>query len=100
MSTLSIDFETRSIIDLRRTGVYPYAQHWSTDVWCMAYSLNGGPVSYWSPFLYSDIGWGTHREMFHDPEMELRAWNAGFEHVIYRDILVPKYGFTTVRTEQ
>jgi DNA polymerase bacteriophage-type len=34
---VSIDFETRSAVDLRKTGVYKYAADPSTDIWCMAY---------------------------------------------------------------
>jgi len=34
---VSIDFETRSAVDLRKTGVYKYASDQSTDIWCMAY---------------------------------------------------------------
>lgn len=29
---LHLDFETRSIVDLRQAGPYVYAEHWSTEV--------------------------------------------------------------------
>lgn len=40
------DFETRSAVDLRKTGVYPYAEHPSTGVWIMSWCLHeeGTPV--------------------------------------------------------
>jgi DNA polymerase len=97
---INIDFETRSMVDLRKTGVYPYAEHWSTDILCMAWAIDDGPVEVWSPFLEENPWEGALREALLFPEMELRAWNSGFEHVIYRDILVPRYDFPAVRTEQ
>jgi hypothetical protein len=33
MTTLHIDFETRSVVDLRKAGVYVYDEHESTNVW-------------------------------------------------------------------
>ena len=40
MESLRIDFETRSTVDLKKTGVYPYAEHESTDIWCMAWAFD------------------------------------------------------------
>jgi DNA polymerase len=93
---ISIDFETRSMVNLRKTGVYPYAEHWSTDVWCMAYAIDDGPVKVWTPNTKPRF---SIRELFPKAD-ELRAWNAGFEHIIYRDIMVPRYGFPAVDMEQ
>jgi DNA polymerase len=92
VSFLSIDFETRSQIDLRKTGVYPYAEHPSTDVWCMSYAVPGAQPKTWfpgdpvPPVFYECIRRG----------LPFRAWNASFEHIIYRDIMVPRYGFPAV----
>ena len=36
---LHVDFETRSAVDLKKTGAYAYAAHPTTDIWCMAYAL-------------------------------------------------------------
>ena len=33
-----LDFETRSIVDLRKSGVYRYAEHPATAVWCFSWS--------------------------------------------------------------
>ena len=40
MTVLSIDFETRSTVNLRATGVYPYAEHPTTDIWCLAFAFD------------------------------------------------------------
>ena len=38
------DYETRSTLDLKKVGVWKYATHPTTDVWCCAYAVNDGPV--------------------------------------------------------
>ena len=42
MTTLNLDFETRSTVDLRRAGIYVYAEHPNTDVNCLAYAVDDG----------------------------------------------------------
>ena len=46
---LWLDFETRSACDLRKHGVYNYAQDASTDVLCMSYAFGDGEVHTWMP---------------------------------------------------
>ena len=46
---VSIDFETRSLIDLPERGLDIYAKDDSTEVICMAYSIDGGDVQLWTP---------------------------------------------------
>lgn len=92
--TVSIDFETRSTVDLKKTGVYRYAEDKTTDVWCMAYAFDDAEPKVWTP--KDEI----------DPELveyikqggELRAWNANFERIIWNSILVTRYGwpYTTI----
>lgn len=92
----SVDFETRSAVDLRKTGVYVYATDASTDVWCMAYSWDGEDVRVWRP-----------GDSF-DPKLEdwiveggkLQAWNASFERVIWNKIMAPRYGWPRTKSAQ
>ena len=44
MLSAHIDFETRSRVDLKKVGAWAYAMHPSTEIMCLAYSLDGGPV--------------------------------------------------------
>jgi DNA polymerase len=46
---LWLDFETRSACDLRKHGVYNYAQDATTDVLCMSYAFGDGEVQTWVP---------------------------------------------------
>lgn len=95
MSTINIDFETRSTVDLRATGVYPYAAHPSTEILCMAYSTDSMEPMLWVPGdpipydILDAVNWGK----------QFRAWNAQFERIIWRDILVPHHGFPEVPLE-
>lgn len=83
---ISLDLETRSALDLKKSGAYAYAQHASTDVWCLAYALPGEEPRVWRPGQPAP-DFGGHG---------LRAWNAPFERAIWENILVPRYGFPAV----
>jgi DNA polymerase bacteriophage-type len=97
---LSVDFETRSRVDLRKTGVYPYAAHESTDVWCMAFAFDDEPVELWAPSEF--VGATAVQRLFDHIRSggELRAWNAQFERVIWERLLGPRYGFPVPNMEQ
>lgn len=42
-----VDFETRSVLDLKKVGMWRYAEDPSTEVVCMAYAIDDGPVRLW-----------------------------------------------------
>ena len=44
IKTLSIDLETYSSIDLKKSGVYPYAESDDFEILLFAYSINEGEV--------------------------------------------------------
>lgn len=80
-----IDFETASAADLRKTGVYPYAEHPSTRVWGFAWCLGDGPIYKWQP-----------EGLFPDPTPLLShiesggvvvAHNAAFERTIWNKVI-------------
>lgn len=109
MTSASIDFETRSTIDLRRSGVYPYAEHPTTDVVCMCWAIGDEEPHVWTPRRH----WGTlgitpertgealRRLVEHiKAGGELRAHNAQFERIMWRDVLGPRYGFPVPDFEQ
>ena len=93
---VSVDFETRSTVDLRKTGVYPYSQSPDTDVWCMAWAIDDDEPAMWTlgePFPDA-------LRVLIERGVELRAWNAQFERVIWNAICVPRYGFPPTTIEQ
>lgn len=101
MTTINVDFETRSTVDLRTRGVYAYAQHLTTDVWCMAWAIDDGPVQLWrmgEPFPDELYQYMVDEEQGRD-RLEWRAWNAQFERTIWNNIMVPRYGWPWIPLE-
>ena len=99
MSVLSIDFETRSTIPLKKTGVYPYAAHATTDIWCMAWVFDDEPVNLWRGIIHGDPI--IEKVADHIAEGgEVRAWYAAFERVMWHYILHARYGFPLLKREQ
>lgn len=85
---VSIDFETRSAADLRKTGVYKYAADPSTDIWCMAYKAPwSDDVQVWMPGDPID----ERLENWIAEGGLLSAWNANFERTIWNTIMVSRY---------
>lgn len=77
---VSIDFETRSRVDLPTYGLDKYAKDPSTEVLCMAYSIDGGPVQLYTPQF-------AIPQFLFDPKTKFTAWNAAFEYNILRYVM-------------
>ena len=94
---VSIDFETRSAVDLRKTGVYKYASDPSTDIWCMAYKAPwSDDVQVWLPGDELD----AHLEDWIIAGGLLSAWNANFERTIWNEIMVGRYQWPRTSIKQ
>jgi DNA polymerase len=93
----SIDFETRSTIDLAEQGLDIYANDPSTEVLCMAFGINPQDVDVLDPnnkFLYNPV-------LSHVANGgKIQAWNAMFEYAIWNCVCVPKYNWPLLRLEQ
>ena len=77
---LWVDFETRSRVDLGAKGVYNYAQDMSTEVLCMSYAFDDGPVQTWVPDRAKLAKGFPYRVATHTGQ--IRAHNAAFERLI------------------
>jgi DNA polymerase len=77
---LWLDFETRSMCDLRAKGVYNYAQDASTDVLCMSYAFDDEDVVTWVPSQ-------PFPESVRNYTGQIRAHNAAFERLIFWYVL-------------
>ena len=94
---VSVDFETRSAVDLRKTGVYKYASDPSTDIWCMAYKAPwSDDVQVWLPGNEMD----AHLEDWIVEGGLLSAWNANFERTIWNEIMVSRYQWPRTSIKQ
>ncbi len=99
MSTLSIDFETRSTVNLPKTGVYPYATDPSTEILCLAWAFDDEEPKIWTP----SMDWDSDRDRIvaHVARSgAVRAWNAQFERVVWYYIMHKQYGFPALTIEQ
>jgi DNA polymerase len=92
----SIDFESRSTIDLADQGLDIYANDPTTEVLCIAYGIEPhsvicGSISepYLKPLLDHVANGG-----------KIQAWNAMFEYAIWNCVCVPKYGWPPLKLEQ
>lgn len=100
MPVIHCDFETRSTVDLKKAGLDVYARHPSTDVWCMAWAVDEGPVHMWTPDPT-----GAHyprllSEVMAEPNVVFIAHNAQFELAIWNQIMVSRYGWPELKIEQ
>lgn len=80
MTVLYCDFETKSECDLRKHGVYNYAQDPTTDVLCMSYAFGDGEVQTWLPTEPFPAAVAQHKGLIY-------AHNAAFERLIFWYVL-------------
>jgi DNA polymerase len=93
----SIDFETRSMINLPDRGLDIYANDPTTEVLCIAFGTAPENVQVFKP----DGGFGLLRLLNHVRNGgKIQAWNAMFEYAIWNCVCVPKYGWPPLKLEQ
>ena len=89
MSTIYLDLETRATVDLKKAGVFTYAVHPDTYVWCAAYAVDDGPIKVWTPGdpcpeeIEAAVLFGW----------TFMAHNAQFEQTLWAGVLTPRYGW-------
>lgn len=86
---MSIDFETRSTVDLRKAGVNVYVEDPTTDVWCLSYGTKPNQIDTWVPNQYHPDALANHVAT----GGLVSGWNVAFELAVWNRILVPRYGF-------
>lgn len=78
-----LDFETRSTTDLRKSGVYRYAEDPRTGVWLFRYRLDNGEIKGWRPGFPDPVDLLEHIAR----GGLVKAHNAGFERIIWNYVL-------------
>lgn len=84
-----LDFETKSLLNIKDTGVDRYAKHPSTAALMLAWAIDDAEPSLWLPHLGPMPQ--ELRELLLNPKIILCAWNYNFE----RDILEYVLGIKT-----
>jgi DNA polymerase len=97
-SVLSLDFETKSAINLKKVGASRYARDPTTGVWCAAWAIDDDPFSLWYPGLSAV----PHKLLDHiESGGTVSAWNAPFELEIWRHVILRDYPhFPELKIEQ
>jgi len=97
MPTLFRDFETKSELKLDKVGVHRYAADESTQILCMGYTVDDGPIKLWHP---GDRVPPECKEASRNPEWRAVAHNAAFEMSIERGIMWPRHDFPLIPPER
>ncbi|MDF2513714.1 MAG: hypothetical protein K0S04_3580 [Herbinix sp.] len=79
MRTLSIDLETFSSVDIKKSGLYKYVQSPDFEILLFAYSYDGSPVQVVDLAQGEKIPYFTVMDL-HRPEVIKTAFNAAFEY--------------------
>ena len=94
MRILHLDFECRSIVNVKDVGPVEYARHPSTEVTAIAWSVQDGddytPVETWYP------GKSPNRVFPPQPlrgDFIVAAHNSGFERAVWNENLAPRHGW-------
>jgi len=98
-----IDFETRSEVDIRKSGSWVYSVHPSTEILCLAVKLNENPVELLQkgsirPYTPEGHSLGLTTKIEQGELVE--AHNAFFEKAIWQNIMVKRYGWPEIKPEQ
>lgn len=103
---VSIDFESRSAVNIWESGAWVYSRAASTEVICICFAVDNGPVRL-VPFdelddncdnfeYYTSDGLKQLKLLAENPEVTFHAFNAFFEQCIWKNILVPKFGMPPI----
>lgn len=76
---LFLDFETRSHADLKKVGGWRYCHHPSTEILCLGYAVDDGPVGLWVPSAPVPKALKVQYEGYY-------AFNASFDFYIWKNI--------------
>lgn len=88
ISVCTVDFETRSFLNVIDVGAWRYAESPTTEILCLAYKFDSGPTKLWLPFLPFPQEIIDHIEaggMF-------EAHNVQFERAVWQFILSRQMG--------
>jgi DNA polymerase bacteriophage-type len=89
---LVLDFETRSAVtELKKTGPWPYAEHASTDVVCLAVKADDQPPWIWTPSMGARMNDALRWHI--ENVDEIHAFNIQFELAVWFHVMHLRYGF-------
>jgi len=101
---ITLDFETRSRVDLKAQGVYNYARHESTEILCAAVKVDDGPTRYWVPAKFrhivpTQISEASFITIMLEGKI-FEAHNAQFERLLWLETMVKRHGYPAIMLNQ
>lgn len=93
---LTLDFETRSELDLKAVGIYRYTKHKSTRILCCAWRIDdGGPLYDQSTKVFFDMAAIPFELMgaLIEEDVDCHAHNAAVERLLIENICGPQFGW-------
>jgi DNA polymerase len=104
---VTMDFETRSTVNLKTAGAYKYSLDPSTRPTCLGFKIHGEPTVYFLPFDVIERPWKKLPPQLHEIWLEcllggyeFSAHNAFFETCIYKHVLVKRLGWPDIPFKQ
>jgi DNA polymerase len=99
MKRVYVDFESRSQADIWTCGAYRYAEHPTTEILCLAWAVDGGPVrgAIYGAELRQSV---KELNALVTEGAEFHAHNAFFERCMWRHKFTPQYGALPIPIRQ
>jgi hypothetical protein len=91
------DYETRSTVSLKAVGAHRYAADPRTEVICVAYAVDHGPVQLCNP---REPEPPEFVEAARNPSWIVAAHNDAFESAVEQYILRPRYNWSIIPSER
>lgn len=96
---VDIDFETRSEVDIREVGARVYAEHSSTEIMMVSFSIGGRPAHNWNPFVSRQKRPYVLLALVKLGFM-VRAHHSEFEYWVWNIVGTRQFGWPEVPIEQ
>ena len=105
---ITIDFETRSVVDLKKRGLFVYAEHPTTDAICLGVQVEDEEPRIWiNPYFRKILWFGQYPEISTEELAGLVkqadvivAQNSMFEYVTWNEVCTKKHGFPPLPLEK
>ena len=109
---VTIDFETRSVADIKEVGAWAYSEHPTTEVLCLAVRPENAPAGLWvNPKFFRlemvDMLYPAYCTDDFTPLLGvifqadiIEAHNADFERAIWVNVMGPRFGWEIPRLEK
>jgi DNA polymerase bacteriophage-type len=109
---VTIDFETRSAVDIRDVGAWAYSEHPTTEPICLAVRPDNGPAGIWvNPKFFASWFVNELHPAFCSDESSpflqtihaadtVEAHNADFERAIWINIMAPRFSWRIPKLEK